>query len=55
MLVKTNFFLILRRNFSSDDTKINGVTESDIDRLKQEIMAEIRKELQKLKIDIIEG
>ena len=33
----------------------NGVSEIDMERLKQEIMVDIRKELQKLKLDIIEG
>ena len=34
---------------------MNGVSESDMERLKQDIMTDIRKELQKLKLDIIEG
>lgn len=34
---------------------MNGISENDMERLKQEIMTDIRKELQKLKLDIIEG
>lgn len=45
---------ICRRNGPTDDAKV-GVSESDMDRLKQEIMTDIKKELQKLKLDIIEG
>ncbi|KAI2800603.1 hypothetical protein BLOT_011991 [Blomia tropicalis] len=48
-----------RRNGLQDDSRsLNGgstISESDIDRLKQEIMTDIRKELQKLKLDIIDG
>jgi hypothetical protein len=34
---------------------MNGIDHFDIDRFKQEIMTEIRKEINKMKIDIIEG
>ncbi|KAJ6217917.1 hypothetical protein RDWZM_009074 [Blomia tropicalis] len=48
-----------RRNGLQDDSRsLNGgstISESDIDRLKQEIMTDIRKELQKLKLDIIDA
>ncbi|XP_017483144.1 PREDICTED: protein enabled-like, partial [Rhagoletis zephyria] len=43
-----------RKNGPSDESKFNGLCEADMDRLKQEIMTDIRKELQKLKLDIIE-
>lgn len=34
---------------------MNGLEQADVERLKQEILSEIRKEVQKMKIDIIEG
>lgn len=34
---------------------MNGISDSELDRLKQDIMTDIRKELQKFKLDIIEG
>lgn len=45
-----------RRNGPSEETtKLNGLSDNDMDRLKQEIMTDIRKELQKLKLDIVEA
>lgn len=38
-----------------DNLKSNGADPYDLDRLKQEIMVEIRMEINKLKQDIIDG
>ena len=39
----------------SDTNSINGIDHADVERLKQEILIEIRKEVQKMKLDIIDG
>ncbi|CAN8000522.1 unnamed protein product, partial [Ixodes hexagonus] len=38
-----------------ENLKVNGVDAFDVDKLKQEIMSEIRREVSKMKQDIIEG
>lgn len=38
-----------------DNLKSNGADACDLDKLKQEIMVEIRMEINKLKQDIIDG
>lgn len=51
-----NTTLSFRRHGSDDGKSMNGAsTDLDIDRLKQEIMADIRKEFQKFKLEIVEG
>ncbi|KAH9421898.1 hypothetical protein DERP_002188, partial [Dermatophagoides pteronyssinus] len=40
---------------NDDQTKINGISDNDMDRLRMEIMNDIRKELQKIKLDIIDA
>lgn len=45
----------MRTGSLDDGVKINGVDHIDVDRLKQEILSEIRKEMNKMKLDIIEG
>lgn len=59
-LTKADFCVVLcRQRIGSigdmDNLKSNGPDPFDLDRLKQEIMVEIRMEINKLKQDIIDG
>lgn len=53
------FIFVSRQRIGSigdmDNLKSNGTDPYDLDRLKQEIMVEIRMEINKLKQDIIDG
>ena len=40
---------------SRNSGEINGVDHGDLDKLKNEILSELRKEIQKAKAEIIEG
>jgi hypothetical protein len=51
-----NFIFRLRTgSLDSETVKVNGIDHLEIERFKQEIMTEIRKEFNKMKVDIIEG
>ncbi|RWS16293.1 Enabled-like protein, partial [Dinothrombium tinctorium] len=43
------------RTGSLDSGAVNGIEHIDVERLKQEILSEIRKEINKMKLDIIDG
>ena len=49
------FFLLRNRGSNDDSVKVNGIDHLEFDRLKQDILNEIRKEMNKIKLEIIEG
>lgn len=51
-------FVVIRLrtgSLDSDSTKMNGIDSLDIERFKNDIMIEIRKEFNKMKTEIIDG
>ena len=57
MIKKGLFFTLLRSNAAGEVTPVNGgaAMPGDMEAFKQEILAEMRKEMAKMKMEIIDG
>lgn len=51
----TAFYRIKSGSLDNSSTQVNGIDSLDVERLKNEIMIEIRKEFNKMKLEIIDG
>ena len=57
IIKKGLFFTLLRSNAAGEVTPVNGgaAMPGDMEAFKQEILAEMRKEMAKMKMEIIDG